>query len=529
MSTPIFQHVLEEVIKAGVTEFCICPGSRNSPLVNCLMKSPELIKYFWYEERSAAFFALGRARATQKPVAVITTSGTASGELLPAAMEAYYTGTPLLLLTADRPRRFRGTGAPQTAEQEGLFGVYARFAQDLVADEICRIHQWDWSGPAHLNICIEEPKSYNVIYTDLSGHIPHRIPQKTIPEAESDLLDSFFQQSRSPLVIVSALPKEDQNPVTEFLLQLNAPIYCESGSGLREDPRLDHLQIRNEAGIWALSQSCNYPIDGVLRFGGIPVTRIWRDLEDKAHQLAECSLSDVPFSGLSWGRHIQCRIREFLKHYRIPHGWKCKDSAAWVREDELIQKRLLKLYEAFPTSEPALYHALSQKIAPGSMVYLGNSLPVREWDMAASFEQKDITIETSRGLNGIDGQLSTFLGLCNKDKENWAILGDLTTLYDFPALWILHTMPEMPVKVVVMNNGGGKLFARIYKDPVFQHLHDFDFEHFAKSWRVPYTCLNGTVESGPLPKQAFIEICPEPAATESFWKAYDELMQKSPV
>lgn len=529
MNTPIFQHVLEEVIKAGVTEFCICPGSRNSPLVNCLMKSPELTKYFWYEERSAAFFALGRARATHKPVAVITTSGTASGELLPAAMEAYYTGTPLLLMTADRPRRFRGTGAPQTAEQENLFGVYARFAQDLVADEICRIHQWDWSGPAHLNICIEEPKSYNVTYTDLSPNIPHKIAKKLLAPAETELLDNFFAQSYSPLVVVSALPKEDQEPTAQFLLRLNAPVYCEAGSGLREDPRLEHLQIRNEASIWQLSQASNYTIDGVLRLGGIPVTRIWRDLEDRAHQLAECSLSDVPFSGLSWGRHIQCHIKEFLKGYRLPENWKCHDCTAWVREDALLLKRLIKLYEAFPTSEPALYHALSQKISPDSMVYLGNSLPVREWDMAATFAPRGVEIETSRGLNGIDGQLSTFLGLCEEGRENWAILGDLTTLYDFPALWILHTMPDMPVKIVVMNNGGGKLFARIYKDPVFQHLHDFDFEHFAKSWRIPYTCLNGTVESGPLPNQAFVEICPDPAATESFWKAYDELMQKSPV
>lgn len=529
MTIPIFQHVLEEIIKSGITEFCICPGSRNSPLVTCLMNSPALTKHFWYEERSAAFFALGRARLTQRPVAVITTSGTAVGELLPATMEAYYTGTPLLLLTADRPRRFRGTGAPQTAEQEAIFGVYTPFEQDLEADEVCLIHTWDWSSPAHLNICIEEPKSYSISHNDLSTHIPSVLVKKQRTPAKSELLTQFFTESHSPLVIVSALSQDTQEAVAQFLLELNAPIYCEGGSGLREDSRLEHLQIRVESAIWNLSKCCGYTIDGILRIGGIPVTRVWRDLEERSGQLAQCSLSDVPFSGLSWGQHIQCQIKDLLSVYKIPPNWRCSESAEWVNEDRDRLTELQRLFEAFPTSEPALFHALSEKIADDSLVYLGNSLPVREWDLAASFSPRGITIETSRGLNGIDGQLSTFLGLCSADRDNWAILGDLTTLYDFPALWILHTMPEIPIKVIVMNNGGGKIFARLYKDPVFQNLHDFDFEHFAKCWKIPYTCLNGTTDWEALPVQAFVEICPEPAATESFWRAYDELMQKSPV
>jgi 2-succinyl-5-enolpyruvyl-6-hydroxy-3-cyclohexene-1-carboxylate synthase len=176
-----------------------------------------------------------------------------------------------------------------------------------------------------------------------------------------------------------------------------------------------------------------------------------------------------------------------------------------------------------PTSEPAIYETLSKNIPSGSMVYLGNSLPIREWDLAASIEPRDIKIETSRGLNGIDGQLSTFLGLCKAGRENWAILGDLTTLYDFPALWILRNLPKMAIKIVVINNGGGKLFSRIYKDPVFQHLHNYDFEHFAKSWRIPYLCFNESFPSTTLPDHAFIEIRPDEKATNDFWSAYDEL------
>lgn len=524
MTPHIYQHVLEEVVKAGVTEFCLCPGSRNSPLINCIMQSPSLKKHFSYEERSAAFFALGRARSTRNPVAVITTSGTAAGELLPAAMEAHYSGTPILLITADRPRRFRGTGAPQAAEQEGLFGVYAHFSQDLEGEEMCRINQWNWSGPAHLNIRIEEPKSYPAHYHDLSPFVSQNKGAKRNPlPADPADLNSFFLNSQRPLIIVSAILKDEREAVAEFLLRLKAPIYCEGGSGLREDNRLKHLQIRTESAIWKLSERNGYVIDGILRIGDVPVTRIWRDLEDRPHQLAECSLSNVPFSGLSWGRHIQCRLNAFLLNYPIPQKWKCADFAGWQQEDQQKAHNIRKLFEQFPTSEPALFHALSKQIPDRSLVYLGNSLPIREWDLAAPTDLVAIEVQASRGVNGIDGQISTFLGLCQPDRENWAIIGDLTALFDFPALWILQSLPEISVKIIVVNNGGGKIFARMYKDPVFQHLHNFDFEHFAKSWKIPYFCVNGTVPSEALPLQAFVEVCPDPAATDSFWRAYDEL------
>jgi 2-succinyl-5-enolpyruvyl-6-hydroxy-3-cyclohexene-1-carboxylate synthase len=145
----------------GVEDFCVCGGSRNAPLVVALAVSRVPLAeratangerqtaniFSHVDERSAAFFALGRAKLTGRPVAVITTSGTAAAELLPAAVEAHYSGIPLILITADRPARYRGTGAPQAIEQEGLFGVYA--AGDA--------ETWSRSGPLHINIEFDEP------------------------------------------------------------------------------------------------------------------------------------------------------------------------------------------------------------------------------------------------------------------------------------------------------------------------------------------------------------------------------------
>lgn len=136
-------RLIAEVRAAGARDFCVCAGSRNSPLLVALGTSV----YSFVDERSAAFFAIGRIKRSGDPVAVVTTSGTAAAELLPACVEAHYSGLPLILITADRPARFRGTGAPQSIEQFGLFGVYA----DTSLDE------WSGNRPLHLNIEFDEP------------------------------------------------------------------------------------------------------------------------------------------------------------------------------------------------------------------------------------------------------------------------------------------------------------------------------------------------------------------------------------
>ena len=137
---------MARVRDAGVEEFCVCAGSRNSPLLYVLGSSDARL-FSFVDERSAAFFALGRIKQHARPCAVVTTSGTAAAELLPAAIEAHYSGLPLILISADRPGRFRGTGAPQSIEQVGIFGVYAETSLSM------------WSGmrPLHLNIEFDEP------------------------------------------------------------------------------------------------------------------------------------------------------------------------------------------------------------------------------------------------------------------------------------------------------------------------------------------------------------------------------------
>ena len=216
----LVKHLLQTLIKIGVEEFCLCPGKRNAPLVYPLVNSSRVKLYLWPEERSAAFFALGRIKATGRPVAVVATSGTAVGELLPATMEAYYSGLPLVLLTADRPKRFRGTGAPQSAEQVGIFSHYLHAFQDLEAGETLNLAGWFAQGPLQLNICLEEPQDAQCkeIVLDeevrFSSEFPFTTSNSFTPDPD---FISFLNKVRYPLVIVGALPPSCREETVKFL------------------------------------------------------------------------------------------------------------------------------------------------------------------------------------------------------------------------------------------------------------------------------------------------------------------------
>lgn len=518
------QQVLEEAVSQGINEFCLCPGARNAPFVYPLVHSSQVRIYYWPEERSAAFFALGRIKATGRPVAVVTTSGTAAAELLPAAMEAHYTGLPLVLITADRPRRFRGTGAPQSAEQVGLFGCYAHEMQDLVEGEECSLKQWTRQGPIHLNVCFEEPKDSDcqTIRLDHCQEIDRWQPP--IGTGNDERYLTFLQQARFPLVVVGALPPSQHENAIRFLLHLKAPVYVEGISGIREDPRLAPLRITRIERIWSFASQCGYPIDGILRLGGVPTARLWRDLEYKAGQVPVCSISEHPFSGLSCADVIHTSLSAFFHWAETIKPPYLYPYSKWQEADHSAQLALQALFQEEPQAEPSLIHMLSLKIPESSKVYLGNSLPIREWDQAATYQPRRFQMACNRGVNGIDGQMATFLGYSSAEQDNWSILGDLTALYDLVAPWIMPQLPGMAANVVIINNGGSGIFARMFAHPAFQNNHHLDFEPLARFWGWRYEKWESIPSTiSPSHGGRLIELMPNGQATERFLQRLKEI------
>jgi 2-succinyl-5-enolpyruvyl-6-hydroxy-3-cyclohexene-1-carboxylate synthase len=517
-------QVLEEVISQGVSEFCLCPSTRNAPLVYPLVYSSQVRIYNWPEERSAAFFALGRIKATGRPVAVVTTSGTAAAELLPAAMEAHYTGLPLILMTADRPRRFRGKGAPQSAEQVGLFSWYAHEVQDLAEGDECQLSNWTRQGPLHLNLCFEEPNDHDCHSIRLNfcevAEPPIRQPDCCFEESYL----AFLKQTRFPFVIVGALPPSRHEAVIRFLLHLKAPVYLEGISGIREDPRLASLRITRIEQIWSVSAHQGYPIDGILRLGGVPTVRLWRDLEYKERQISVCSVSEQPFSGLSCADVITTSLSSFCTWAQTIKSSLNQSDLKWKEVDRAAQHALLALFEEEPQAEASLIHALSSKIPTGSKVYLGNSLPIREWDQAATYEPRGFQMACNRGVNGIDGQIATFLGFSSPEQDNWSILGDLTVLYDLVAPWVSSQLPETSINLVLVNNGGGAIFKNMFAHRAFQNSHHLHFEPFANFWGWQYErweSIPSMISQSQGPR--LIELVPNAEATERFWQRLKEI------
>lgn len=341
-------------------------------------------------------------------------------------------------------------------------------------------------------------------------------------------IEQFLKQTNHPLVVVSTLPKSAKESVLDFLLKLGMPVYLEGVSGLRESRALDHLRISYTHALWENAASAGYPIDGILRLGGVPTFRPWRDLEDRQDIIAVCSISHLPFTGLSGGDvHYELPLERFLPSISLDRK-PAYTYEEWLSCDKACERLLYELFDEESLAESSLIHSLSKFIPPHSLIYLGNSLPIREWDLAAERKDKNFEIFASRGVNGIDGQISTFLGLSTPHQENWGIIGDLTALYDMVGPWILNQLPEIKINLVIVNNGGGQIFSRMFpKHEAFLNKHSLDFELLAKFWGMDYEKWTAAPRSISSTKNnRLIEIIPDPMATTRFWIKYEKFFQE---
>lgn len=494
--------ILNTLEKAGVKSITLCPASRNAFFVQELVNNSSFHLTSWYEERSAGFYTLGLVKQSRQPAVVITTSGTAAAELLPALIEAHYLQLPLIAITADRPKRFRESGAPQCIEQPDLFSCYSSYSEDLtMEDEPSFLTAWERNGPLHLNICLEDPRGeLKAPTTQTPNWTLHSNPQS---------IDDFLESTSLPFVIVSGLAENEQEPVSQFLQRLGAPAYFEAPSGLRENPALQSIAIRNIEKIW------KQPIDGVLRIGSVPTLRPWRDLDDKEGELPVLSLTSAPFPGLHWGDCCVLPL-ESLAEKKIPA--KAFDFSQWQQLDKILTSKKDNLYKKYPSAEPSLIHSLSNIIPSQALVYLGNSLPIREWDLAASFNQPHPKVACNRGANGIDGQISTFFGMCESIVPSWGIFGDLTALYDMAAFWILNQKENHHPQIVIINNGGGQIFKRMYREEIFLNRHNIQFESLAKLWNIHYQLWKKIPNNYTAYQTSLIEIVPDENETQLFWE-----------
>jgi len=412
-----------------------------------------------FEERSAGFFALGRTMATGKPCAVVVTSGTAVAELLPATVEAFYQARPLVLITADRPGSFQNSGAPQAIVQEGIFTEYATAALD----------SWEGKSPLHLNVPLEE--AFTIAeenFADIEvGEFAVDFGKPKVGELAKWLRERSL---KGLVVMIGDLDFEEQEEVFHFCEALGAPLIAEATSGLRE--ALQHLAIIDADVV--LKEN---PPSKILRIGGVPSGRFWRDLED----LPNVNVWSVCRNGLR-GLGREAEVLRGSPQRVLPaigEPEEIGDVKELLENAEARGQRIEEQLEAFPDKEPGWMRTLSVYAAIGESVYLGNSLPIREWNAYAQWERPVRKIRANRGANGIDGQISSWLGASAEEENAWGIFGDLTVLYDLAGLKMLGQVEGRGRVLAVINNGGGKIFEKV---PRLQGMSEA-----AKSWMVAET------------------------------------------
>ncbi|WP_395748159.1 2-succinyl-5-enolpyruvyl-6-hydroxy-3-cyclohexene-1-carboxylic-acid synthase [Prosthecobacter sp.] len=479
----LIHQTLHTLAYLGVREVCVAAGARNAPLVSCLLASSNVKIWNFFEERSAAFFALGRIMADRQPVAVLTTSGTAAAELLPATIEAHYQNLPLILVTADRPKSYRGSGAPQAIEQAGLFGVYATIVGDWDAKDESPHEGHCSDGPMHLNVCLDEPLDTNVSGIDFSSATMPATPEEA---------PSFELQC--DLVLAAGLSPADATVVAPILAALGAPIIAEATANLHGFPELQPLLI--PGGEQALQSARP---SHVLRIGAVPSWRWWRDLESLT-KVKVTHITRTGFSGLARTENVQTLPWACIHSIQLSP---LETTCGILRFEPDLNK--------FPQSEPAWVGKIASIIPAGSRVFLGNSLPIREFNLVLQSAKPGVEFFSNRGANGIDGLTSTFLGTSAMHKgESWLILGDLSALYDLAAPWIISQLDHPRLRIVIINNGGGK---------VIENRHTMSFEPWAQLWGMEYHLTEDVSDlEDLLPMPIVIEIRPDALETEAFWK-----------
>jgi len=500
-----------QLASLGVKYACISPGSRSTPLAYSLAQNKKIKCYVHNDERSSAFFALGLAKATNNPVIVVTTSGTAVAELYPAIIEAYQQRTPLIICTADRPAELIGTGANQTINQHNIFRNQIRWFRDLglpsisdtgfyylqkIAVKAFRISLFEDRGPVHLNFPFEKPLE-PFSFTD-------KVNKKTIRVKPLQNLrhnsDHFTVQSNTKIfrTIVSELietkkgiiiagPMEYDHELFKQIKQLSSitkyPVLADGLSHLRFNAGKNDTTVISNFNLIFSSEKFleSHNPEVILQFGRTPTSSLLEAFFERTNARrylinhygdkfdpTRNSTAVLTADPIYFCKNLISNLKD-EKLQRHKSGW-LKDL---IHADEEAEKVKFKLVQRskFPNEISAMTEIVDSVPANSNLV-IGNSLPVRDLDSFVRKTSKKLFLHFNRGASGIDGVTSTALGIASKRKQTVLISGDLSFLHDLSALSIAAKY-SLPLSIVIINNNGGGIFESLPIAKRFNKLKEY--------------------------------------------------------
>ncbi|MBE6416520.1 MAG: hypothetical protein E7032_08330 [Akkermansiaceae bacterium] len=478
---------------AGVAEWVCCPGELNAPLYRALADCPVVHRWSVADDRSAAFFALGRVQATGRPVVVVAGSGSSAAAMTPAVINAYYQRRPLVVLTMDSTHTSGGTGAPQSVEQEALFGMYAPTVELAlpcpVSDLPNLVESLSEGFPLHLHVRLDveaEPPCPDFSNVEV-GDAPPAPRFRGSLVAVSQMLR--FRSMEGLVLLIGALNPDEQEPVLWLAQTLRVPVLAEASSGLREE--LAPYLLHN--GDTMLRQN---PPRHVLRVGDVPTGAFWKALENLP-QTEVYSITRTGFSGLNRKSNVvEGELEQVMKALGdVPH---VGDTERLLTRSRRAAGQLEELLLGYPESAEAMVRSFSRHACLTDVICVGSATTVRLWN---SYAQCQVPTLYLRDLHstGADGVLSAFLGNAADAASGCCLIGDLTLLRDINAAAIVPQLPPGKRIVAVLNNEGAA--ASLHDtagDPELERLlvqpQPFRMQEIARLWGAEYYAIRNEAD-----------------------------------
>jgi len=498
--------LVDELCAAGASEAVVCPGSRSTPLALACAAEPRLNVRSVVDERSGAFFALGAAKATGKPALVIATSGTAGAHFYPAILEAEASRVPLVALTADRPPELHGFGAPQTLDQQHLFGTHVRFFADLgvpegppealrhlraVAAAAAARALGTPRGPVHLNAPFREPLTpASPPAAAPGGPGAARIAPGKLEPDEAALEIAARELSRRPRGAIVCGPRDawDDLPraVRALSESLGYPVLAEAASQVRF--RLPEALAHYDSLLKHPPLAGAVRPEAVVRIGGGLTSKTLQQWLDASGAWTLCLSDDGALfdPGHSASMAI-CgdAVRACAELARRVQRREPRPASRLVDAEQRARTALQETFAAETRlSEPGTARELAAALPPDALLFVSSSMPVRDLDAWAATGQARVL--ANRGTNGIDGIVSSALGAAAATGQPAAVLlGDLALLHDLSGLLAAPRL-RVPLLLVVVNNDGGGIFdflpvaqATEHFEELFATPHGLDLAHAA--------------------------------------------------
>lgn len=518
--------IVEELIRNGVDTFCVSLGSRSTPLAMAVATGDPLTHFVHHDERALAFFALGHAKATQRPVAFICTSGTAVANALPAVAEAAQAHVPLIVITADRPAHLHDSGANQTMPQSGLYRDFTRWHHDFptpsldvppeyvltTVDQAVHRSLSAPPGPVHLNCPFDEPLAPDPVDFDHESYTrnlaswfdgpftQYALPVRSPNPTQVDNVLSMLRQDKRGFIVAGQLSSNEDIAAAKLLAEVTGwPLLPDATSCLRfgngPETTIHHYDFLLETNYIDLFNASSFivHVGGAVtskrlqKFLASTPSRYYIRIANHPHRLD-------PLHRVS--HRLDVQLSEFVRIAQ-ERGQLTAD-ASWVADLMEASKTAGKLVEETvgqeaPLTEIGVVRSVLKSSPSERNVYLGNSLPIREADTFGDADGAGCRIFANRGVSGIDGNIATLAGhAAGLGQGVTAILGDLTTLHDLTSLGLLNKS-RAPIVLIVLNNDGGGIFSFL---PIAEHDTHFEtffgtphgrsFDAFAKGYDIDY-------------------------------------------